>query len=428
VIRVQTFPCALPKADADALNRESGRIYSDMLVWHYRVYRRTGHWLSEYADKRLEDELGEDELGEDELGEDELGEDELGEDELGEDELGGATTLHAHSQEAAQEGFYAACKTAQRQRKAGMGEARYPHKRHFYRTTTWKNSGIRLRNGGLLLARAYGLEPLRVAFPSNLSIYPASAYRQVELVWDCAARHYAWHITLEDGYAPAPPPGECVVAVELGEIHPATRTDGKEAIVISARRLRATHQYTVKRLAELRSAQDHKHKHSRRWKRLQSRKNRFLAQQQRRARDIEHKGSRAVVDWAKGRQTGTLVVGDVRNRADGKRLGRKQQQKISLWSHGHQRQYLTYKAEAAGIRTVLINEHHISKTCPACGHQSKPRGRIYCCPACGFVGHRDAVGSASILSRYLHATRYRHPSLGRESVVAWTRRNWLARL
>jgi hypothetical protein len=34
MMRVQTFPCALAKAEADALNRESGRHYTTMLVWH----------------------------------------------------------------------------------------------------------------------------------------------------------------------------------------------------------------------------------------------------------------------------------------------------------------------------------------------------------------------------------------------------------
>ncbi len=58
MIRVQTFPCSLAKAEADAFNRESGRIYTNVLVWHYRIYRRTGHWLSAYAAKRLEDYLG----------------------------------------------------------------------------------------------------------------------------------------------------------------------------------------------------------------------------------------------------------------------------------------------------------------------------------------------------------------------------------
>jgi putative transposase len=393
MMRVQTLSCSLAKEEADALNRESGRVYTSTLVWHYRIYRRTGHWLSEYAAKRLEDYLG------------------------------GSTTLHAHSRDAAQEGFYDACKVARRQRQVGL-DMRYPHRRKIYRTTTWKNTGIRVREGIMWLSRSRGLEPIRVALPARLLDYPASAYKQVELVWDHAGRRYHWHVTIEDGVEPALAPGNAVVAVDLGEIHPAALTDGHEAVVISARRLRATHQYTAKRLAEIHAKQAGKTKGSCRWRRLQRRKSRFLARQKQRARDIEHKVSRAVVDWAAERKAGTLAVGDVRDVADGKRMGAKSQQKIGMWSHGIVRQYLTYKAQAAGIHVELVDEHETSKTCPRCGRQYKPCGRIYRCPgnACGLVAHRDVVGSVNILSRKVHgevakilppalsATKYRHPS------------------
>jgi putative transposase len=391
MMRVQTFQCSLAKAEADALNRESGRTYTNVLVWHYRIYRRTGHWLSEYAAKRLGDYLG------------------------------GPTILHAHSRDAAQESFYDACKVAKRQRQTGL-EMRYPHRRKVYRTTTWKNTGIHIRDGVLWLSRARGLEPIQVALPSNLLAYPTRAYKQVELVWDRAGRRYHWHVTIEDGNEPAPAPGTALVAVDLGEIHPAALTDGSEAIVISARRLRAVRQYTAKRLSEIRSAQDHKDKGSRRWRRLQRRKNRFLAQQKRRTCDIEHKVSRAVVEWARERQAGTLAIGDVRGVADGKRLAAKSQQKIGLWSLDKARDYITYKAKAAGITVELVDEHNTSKTCPRCGRQNKPRGRVYRCSGCGLVAHRDVVGSVNILSRKAHgelakilppplaATKYRHPS------------------
>lgn len=38
----------------------------------------------------------------------------------------------------------------------------------------------------------------------------------------------------------------------------------------------------------------------------------------------------------------TLVISDVRNVPDGKRLNTKSQQKIGVWSHGRQRRCLTY--------------------------------------------------------------------------------------
>src|SRR5262249_26087644 len=141
-------------------------------------------------------------------------------------------------------------------------------------------------------------------------------------------------------------------------------------------------------------------------------------------RDIEHKVSRAVVDWAVERKGGKLAIGDVRDVADGKQMTAKSQQKISLWSHGNTRQHLTYKAQAKGMSVALVDEHNTSKTCPHCGRQYKPGGRVYRCPgkACGLVAHRDIVGAVNILSRYrygevakilpppLDATTYRHPS------------------
>jgi putative transposase len=391
MMRVQTFLCSLAKAEADALNRESGRVYTTVLIWHYRIYRRTGHWLSENAAKHLEDYLG------------------------------GPTILHAHSRDAAQEGFYDACKIARSQRQTGL-DMRYPRRRKVYRTTTWKSTGIRLCDGKMWVSRSRGLEPICVVLPTHLLAYPAGAYKQVELVWDSAARRYAWHVTLEDGIEPLSTSGKNVVAVDLGEIHPATLTDGREAVVITARRLRATHQYTAKRLSELQAKQSGKQRESGRWARLQRRKHRFLAQQKKRTRDIEHKVSRAVVEWAQEREAGMLVIGDVRDVADGKRMAAHSQQKISLWSHGKMRQYITYKAEIIGIHVELVDEHHTSKTCPRCGSQYKPRGRVYRCSTCGLVAHRDVVGSINILSRKLNgelakiappplaATTYRYPS------------------
>ena len=143
---------------------------------------------------------------------------------------------------------------------------------------------------------------------------------------------------------------------------------------------------------------------------------------------MEHKVTRAVVNWAKERGVGPLVVGDVRDVADGKRLNAKSQQKIGVWSHGRQRAYLAYKAAAAGIAVALEEEAYTTQTCPGrlpdgtpCGHCSKPKGRNYRCPACGFVAHRDAVGCTNILSVRVHGkagqivppstTKYRHPFL-----------------
>lgn len=343
------------------------------MVRHYRVYRKSGHWLSMYAGMRVEDGVG------------------------------SPTTLHAHSRDAAQEGFYKACKTTKALKRAGMEGAPYPHKRQWYRTSTWKKSGIRVKDGALVLARARGLEPVCATLPAPLAALAAlapSSFSEVRLVWDKAARHYAWHAIVDDGITPTVTTATGIAGVDMGEIHPAALTDGVHAAVISCRALRSTTQYTNKRLAVLRGKQDKMVKGSARWKRLQRRKNRFLAQQKRRERDLLHKTSRAVVGWAGQHGVGTLAIGDVRDVADGKRLNRVAQQKVSGWSHGTMRRYIGYKAEAVGIAVDdTVDEAYTTKTCPGCGTRTKPKGRVYACRACGFRGVRDIVGAANILSR-----------------------------
>lgn len=390
MIRTHLFPCSLPKADADRLNQESGRLYTRALVEHYRVYRQSGHWLSPKSLEKLVDFYDAQE---------------------GQERL-----LHAHSIDAAEQGFPKACKTAKVNRDNG---AHYPHKRKFWRTTIWKNTGIRKDGDALVLALARGRSPLSVSLPSPLAMLPKEAFVEMRLAWDKAGRRYNWHLVIDDGQLPAEPPGNRDMAGDLGEIHPITITDGKDAIVISARALRAVKQYTNKRLADIQKLQASKKKNSLQWRKLQHRKNRFLAEQKRRTRDVEHKVSRAVVESAVEREVGLLALGDVRDIADGKRLNTKSQQKVSHWSHGKLRTYITYKAEAVGITVELVNEKDTTQTCPNCRKPHKPQGRIYRCPVCGFVSHRDAVGAANILSRHRHGVlgqvkppaeiKHRHP-------------------
>jgi putative transposase len=399
MIRTHVFPCRLPKDTADRLNRESGRIYTGVLVEHYRILRHLGHWLSPGSGEKLSDYLS-------------------------------TTFLHAHSRDAAQQGFYQACKTAHVQKSAGMGQAHYPHLLKTFCTSIWKNTGIRKKEQVLLLALARGNDPIRVSLPTHLVDVPAESFLEMRLVWDRVGRRYNWHCVVEDGLEPANPPGDVAAAADLGEVHPAAVTDGKEGMVFSARALRSLSQYTNKRLAEIQSVLSKKEKHSRRYQRLVARKSRFLAKQKRKRTDIEHKVSRSVVDYAVESGVGTLVIGDVRDAADGVDYSKKSNQKISNWSHGKVRGYLEYKAVAAGIQTMLVNEAYTSKTCPNpnCLHKIKPRGRVYRCPACGFVGHRDIVGASNILSRHVFGklgqiypadTKYRHPfNTGKRSPVA----------
>jgi hypothetical protein len=167
MICTHTFPCTLPRTDADALNR---RLYTRALVEHYRIYRQTGHWLSGDGLEKLVD--------------------------LYETQEGRERLLHAHSVDAAEQGFPKACKTAQGCRKRGLA-TRYPYKRKVYRTTVWKNTGFRVKEGVLLLALARGHEPLRVGLPSHLAALPKEALVELRLgIRVNAAGQNNWVVTI----------------------------------------------------------------------------------------------------------------------------------------------------------------------------------------------------------------------------------------
>src|SRR5258708_39937134 len=204
MMRTVQFACTLPKSDADALKAERGRIYTDMLVRHYRLARKQGVWLTPKAGERLEDALG------------------------------GPTSLHAHSRDAAQQGFYKACKTARACRQQGL-DVKYPHWHKRFRTTIWKKTGISRSGERLWLARARGVAPVSVLLPPHLIPLPATAFLEARLVSDRAAQHYSWHVVVEDRVPSLPPPGTTTAAVDLGDIHPAAATDCRETGIIPSR-------------------------------------------------------------------------------------------------------------------------------------------------------------------------------------------------
>jgi putative transposase len=216
-------------------------------------------------------------------------------------------------------------------------------------------------------------------------------------------RRYQWHLVVDDGVQPPVAPGDKTLAADLGEIHPAAVANEHGAVVIfTARELRALNQYRHKKLSTLQARQSKCMKRSRRWKRLQRRKVYLLARNNRQRRDIEHKVTRAITNHAKAEGARRLMVGDLRDIGDGKRLKTKEQQKISTWSHGRQIAFLTYKLAAEGIAVERQSEAYSSKTCPQCGAHNKPNGRNYRCSKCGFIGHRDAVGAVNLESKALY--------------------------
>lgn len=391
MILTEVFRATQPKSILDECNMESGRIYTRTMVEHWRIYRNKGVWLSSGMDEKYNDFLY-------------------------------PTSLHAHSRDAAQQAFAKAVKTTHALRKAGFPEAQFPHKAKYWKTTIWKNTGIRVREGVALLARARGLEPICVQLPLDLQhlifVQGTAALVEARLVYNRKTSYYEWHFVKDDGIEPILRSEGASVAVDMGEIHPAVITDGNTALVISAREVRSTGQGLAKSISILDGRKSTMKRGSLRYKRMSKAKAKARRVANSRQRDILHKVSRAVVDYAVEANAKEIVIGDVREIAEGINIGKHSNQKISLWPHGKLRQYIAYKALMLGMETLLEDEHYTTQTCPNCGSRKKPSGRIYSCAQCGFVGHRDVVGASNILSRRLFgelgrvqvaSEMYRHP-------------------
>jgi putative transposase len=377
LIRTHVLPCGLPRARADDLNRSSGTIDTGVLVAHWRLVRRKDLWLSEKSGTRWSDSRTD-------------------------------AGMHAHSIDAAQQGFYKACATTRALRKAGSTDAKFPYHPKKFRTTVWKNTAIKQRADVLELSN--GSRNPKCSIPIPLHLRDCVRFLEVRLVYDKRARRYTWHIVVENGLKPRPSPGANVVSVDLGEIHPAVVGDKVAATIVTCRERRHLSQGHAKRLAKLQRAISRKAKGSRRRKRLVRAKVRMNAKHQQVMRDLEHKISRAIVDTAAERKAGTIVIGDVRDIADKGDKGKEHNGRMSRWNHGKIRAYVEYKAAAEGMVVELVDEHLSTKTCPHCGHRHKPGGRVYRCPACGFQAHRDVVGQINILSRFLEGDVGRLPA------------------
>lgn len=131
-------------------------------------------------------------------------------------------------------------------------------------------------------------------------------------------------------------------------------------------------------------------------------------------RDINHKLSRRIVTHAQQQGVGVIrlerlagirkrisqhtsgTAGTSRGAQRREHAARKNNRMKNTWPFFQLTQFITYKAERLGIRVEQVDPAYTSQTCPACFARNKAEDRRYVCVACGWMGHRDAVGAINI--------------------------------
>lgn len=91
------------------------------------------------------------------------------------------------------------------------------------------------------------------------------------------------------------------------------------------------------------------------------------------------------------------------------RLRKKQRKDLNKWNFFQFEQYLTYKAEARGMKIERVDARYTSQKCSACGYISRSNRQsqaVFKCKHCGFSLNADLNASRNIRQNYLDATCY----------------------
>jgi len=81
---------------------------------------------------------------------------------------------------------------------------------------------------------------------------------------------------------------------------------------------------------------------------------------------------------------------------------RRQRSKHANWSFYQLRQYISYKAELAGVPVIFVNPKYTSQTCSVCGcvdRANRKSQSSFSCVSCGFSANADTNAAVNIAAR-----------------------------
>lgn len=208
---------------------------------------------------------------------------------------------------------------------------------------------------------------------------------------DLLHRDGVWllHAVVENPEAAQQDPANGFLGVDLGIVNIATTSDGDRFSGARLNRYRKRQQRIRKRL------QAKKTSSARRLLKKRHRKEaRFAA-------DVNHRISKTIV--AEAERTGRgIAVEELTGIRDRVRLRKPQRATLHSWAFAQLGQFLTYKAQQAGVVLAQVDPAYTSQTCHACGHVDKRNRRsqaVFHCGRCDFVGHADHNAAHNIAAR-----------------------------
>ncbi len=349
--------------ELDAINELGGRIYSKTVSLVRKVQDRKDFWLSVGDAKKYLRCL--------------------------------EYRCHAHSVQAIIDDYYGALRSFFSRRKKDP-KARPPYKTRKYHTFTWRATGIGIQGDKMRLSMGKDKDAVLIPIAQVFRKVPV----EVSMIYNRKKRCFEFHATFQVNPTKHRPKKRSASAVDMGEIHPISAFDGRQAMIINGRFIRSIKQYRNKFLARINHKISRCKRGGHRWKALKAAKNRVLTKIKNQIKDAEHKITSFFVSACRVNKAQTIVLGDIKHIRQSIKYSKKSNQKLHQWSFGKISSMISYKAEQLGIEVKTESEKYTSQTCPSCKHKHKPSGRVYKCPKCGWTGHRDVVGASNIWTKY----------------------------
>ena len=211
-------------------------------------------------------------------------------------------------------------------------------------------------------------------------------YRQGESDLICQDGNWYLSATCEVPQAPLNEEPEGFIGVDLGIVEIATTSTGHR---------HAGRQLNRYRRRQLRLRATLQKKGTKSAKRVLKRLRR---KESRRARDVNHRISKSIVEQAERTGHG-IALEDLRGIRGRVRQAKRNRSALHSWSFAQLRDFITYKARRVGVPVVVVDPAYTSQTCSECDHTSR-RNRLarakFECRGCGVVLHADVNASRNL--------------------------------
>jgi putative transposase len=251
-----------------------------------------------------------------------------------------------------------------------------------------RSSWVKWQSMTASLATVAGRLEIGFTIPKHAAQYVGGKVCSADLCF--RKGHYFLHITVSIP-APTVAPSQEVLGVDLGLNRPAVTSTrhflGERHWKEQERRI-----FRIRRKLQKKGSKSAK----RHLKKLSG-------QLFRQRRDHDHVLSKRIVRHASPGSTIVLEnLTNIRERVT-HRKG-EGQRRMHSWSFAQLFGFITYKAEARGIRVVKVDPRHTSQTCSRCGYQHRSNRRsqsLFLCRKCGYCLNADLNASLNIREKYI---------------------------